>query len=440
MSALIQFSVTNYRSFHETAVLSMVAPAGTTEGTLRVPGNPSLHLLRVAALFGANASGKSNMLRALGALTALAQGHPLDAVVDPFRLTQEGAIAPTEFQWDGVVGEAQVSYVLVCTAREIQSEALYAVDSSGGETTVFEREPGSTDPLRLGAHMGAEGSVQRQFLSLNAQGTPRDQLLLRDLVLRSRDTPHRVALLDGLFDAFAKDVLFMTPSTAYDPFAKPEAEAARLRAVGDLLARYDTGIDALTVRPVEGVVPPEWRGSDPRLLALKQDFALKGIYLRDRGDPDAAPEVIELLADHRGADGRVAPLRFVDESDGTRRLLHMLPVLQLAVRGIRVLIDELDQSLHAAVAQQFLRDFLALRTDDQLLFTTHDSTILDVAELPSAAVWFVEKGLSGGSRLHSLAEVKSEQLERLTGQRAAAYLQGRFGGLPHIVSGRASGA
>ena len=434
MSALIQFSVTNCRSFAETATLSMVAPDGDAEGTLPVPGNPSLRLLRVAALFGANASGKSNLLRAMGSLKALAQGSALATCVDPFRLRTSSLSAPTEYQWDGVAGERQVRYVLLCTSREVVSEALYTIDAAQNEALVFEREPGAEAPLRLGAPMGGEGTDQRQFLSLNAQGTPRDQLLLRDLALRGRDTPHGVPLLDDVLRALTEDCFVFTPNTAYDVFQSAGEPAERLRAVGDLLRRYDTGIDSLTLRPVDAAPPTTPHDRDgPFAAQLRHDLAQSGIYLRPSPGDDRAMEVVELLARHRGHDAALPPLRFVDESDGTRRLLNLLPVLMLLPRGLRVLVDELDQSLHTAVAQQFIRDFLASREGDQLLFTSHDITLLDMPEIPAAAVWFVEKDREGASHLHSLAEVKPEQLARLGGQRAAGYLQGRFGGVPHIV-------
>lgn len=434
MSALIQFSVTNCRSFAETATLSMVAPDGCTEGTLPVPGNPSLRLLRVAALFGANASGKSNLLRAMGSLKALAQGLPLASCVDPFRMRAASLGAPTEYQWDGVVGERQVRYVLLCSSREVVSEALYTVDAAQNETLVFEREPGTEAPLLLGALMGADGTDQRQFLSLNAQGTPRDQLLLRDLALRGRGTPYGVPLFDDVLRALTEDCLVFTPTTVYDFFQSAREPAERLRSVGDLLRRYDTGIDSLTVRPVDAAPAASSHDREGLVAAqLRLDLAQSGIYLRPSQGDDRVMEVVELLARHRGHDPTLPPLRFVDESDGTRRLLNLLPALMLVPRGLRVLVDELDQSLHTAVAQQFIRDFLTSREGDQILFTSHDITLLDMPEIPAAAVWFVEKDAAGASHLHSLAEVKSEQLARLGGQRAAGYLQGRFGGVPHII-------
>jgi len=436
VNALIQFSVTNFRSFGRTAALSMVAPTGTTEGVMVVPAHPALRLLRVAALFGANASGKSNLLRAMWALTRLARGQALAVSVDPFRLTRAGFEAPTEFQVDAVLGDLRVTYVLSCTRLEVKAEALYATTQGAEEAVVFEREPGAEVPLTLGPMLGAEGSNQRQFFALNAEGTPRDQVLLHDLVERSRETPHRVALLDAFLEWLQRGFLHVRPETRVNLFAGGVDQEFVLSYLGDQLARYDTGIQKLTMGERHALDVNErrlLRGGDVQALAmLEGQLDRRGLFIQRSGDGAADLNIVSLMASHAQPEEEGEALSFVDESDGTKRLLHLLPLIRREVPPRCLLIDELDRSLHAAAAQQFVRDFLTARPDDQLIFTTHDTTLLDMPEIPPASVWLVEKDATGCSTLHSLAEVKPEQLAHFGGRFAAGYLQGRFGGVPHL--------
>lgn len=422
VNALIQFSVTNFRSFGGTAALSMEAPAAVDEAFVRVvPGHAALRLLPLAALFGANASGKSNLLRALEAVRRLVVGQPLKSVIDPFRLTRAGREAPTGFQMDAVVDGTRVTYVLACTRDAVCAEALYATEAGGAEEVVFERDAEAEPRVELGPRLGAADSVQRQFFALNAEGTPRDQLMLRDLAERSRDTPHRVALLEHLCRWMGEGLVSVGPSSPGPRLADLVDNPTVTAALGDALSRYDTGVRRLRFLP---------RALSP-FESLMAEVSPRGYYLRSK-QPDGSVEASELVAEHVGGEAEGPPLQFVDESDGTRRLLNLLPLLRPQPEGQCVLVDELDRSLHAAAAQQFVRDFLASRPTDQLIFSTHDISLLDMPELPPASVWFVEKDGAGCSNLHALSEVKPAQLERLAGHFSAAYLQGRFGGVPHL--------
>ncbi len=216
-------------------------------------------------------------------------------------------------------------------------------------------------------------------------------------------------------------------------------EDTLLQTLGDAMSRYDTGVRTLSLHEVDGgsslgrfaASSRDDLNEPPSTAVLKSLMNERGLYQRPSRNT-AAPRLVELRTTHEGQSSDDPPIQLVDESDGTRRLLNLSPVLLARRAGQCVLIDELDRSLHAAAAQQFVREFLAARPDDQLLFTTHDTTLLDMPELPPACVWFVEKDASGCSSLHSLAEVKPEQLARFGGRFAAGYLQGRFGGVPHL--------
>jgi hypothetical protein len=132
-----------------------------------------------------------------------------------------------------------------------------------------------------------------------------------------------------------------------------------------------------------------------------------------------------------------AAMDIFEESDGTQRLLDLAPVLYhskspSSVEASIFVIDELERSLHPLLTRLFLGHFLGQTAGptSQLIFTTHDTNLLDLALLPRDAVWFVEKNRQGASSVYSLAEFNGDQLDKLGGRVEEGYLQGRFGAIP----------
>jgi len=154
-------------------------------------------------------------------------------------------------------------------------------------------------------------------------------------------------------------------------------------------------------------------------------------------------DVLDLWAKHRSPDGAEIELNISEESDGTRRLLDLAPLLHPEDDNVHTLciIDELDRSLHPLLTQQFLQRFLAgQRQSSQLVFTTHDTSILDFNNLLSRdSLGFIEKDPSGASVTYPLSELNQAQVdevERLGHGLADGYLQGRFGAIPFFGARR----
>ncbi|RYE75668.1 MAG: ATP-binding protein, partial [Myxococcales bacterium] len=156
---------------------------------------------------------------------------------------------------------------------------------------------------------------------------------------------------------------------------------------------------------------------------------------------DDGDEMIERsLSFVHESDGLQVSLTEDSESDGTRRLLDLLPILYAASKaGEQIfLIDEIDRSLHTSLTRYVIDDFLRTASaspsgHDQLIFTTHDTNLLNGRLLHPASIWFVEKDRAGASHLHSLAEYDPAQLTVLTEHLEDGYLQGRFGAIPFLA-------
>ena len=142
--------------------------------------------------------------------------------------------------------------------------------------------------------------------------------------------------------------------------------------------------------------------------------------------------LIRLEAQHHGNDGSVVSFDFAKESAGTQQLAHLLPILFDLLSSEKVyIVDELDHSLHALLPKLFLGNYLkavSKQHHSQLIFTTHDTNLLDLNLLRKDEIWFLEKNEQGASQLYSLINLKMNS--DLNIQKA--YLQGRFGGIPFI--------
>jgi AAA15 family ATPase/GTPase len=149
-------------------------------------------------------------------------------------------------------------------------------------------------------------------------------------------------------------------------------------------------------------------------------------------DPDDSSKVIRrnLSATHN-VGGHTFSLPFDEESDGTRRFLHLLPALYYLTNSPKVfVIDELDRSLHALLSHALLKFFVEAcpGANQQLIVTTHETHLLDLDLLRRDEIWFVEKDAQQQTRLYSLADLKVRKDLRIE----KSYLDGRFGGVPFI--------
>ena len=144
---------------------------------------------------------------------------------------------------------------------------------------------------------------------------------------------------------------------------------------------------------------------------------------------------LKIVLEHSTRSGSTVAFPLAEESDGTQRLLHLLPVLFHRTKGPCTVIDELDRSLHTSLTRRFVEEFMAMASGamSQLIFTTHDTNLLNGRLLPPGAIWFVEKDDDGASHLHSLAEYPAAQIEHLLEHLEEGYLQGRFGAIPFLA-------
>jgi hypothetical protein len=422
---LIRFEVANFRSILEPAELSMVAVDQDREEA-RSSVNLGESLLPVAAIFGPNASGKSNVLAALAWLR--------DAVSDSVRYWEDEIpvesfaldTTPVElsaFSIELLLDDVRFEYELEVTRQEVIHEGLFHYPDKR-RRRIFERDGDDFKIQRgLGGISGTRSLLTRQTLALSAA--------------RRFPEPLIAKFAQELLDA--RTIGFSRRSGLFSGGMPPPSTR---RWFIDRSDRQPTLFDDLDDRPVTRF--EEDRAQALALLRLA-DLGIVDVLVDEEettyrqpgsrrylAEPEARPRTkrsrIRLV--HHTASGGL-PLDFDAESQGTQAWFRLIgPVLGALRNGSLLLFDELDLSIHPTLSAELIRLFHDPATNPrgaQLIFSSHDTTLLN--HLNRDEVWLTEKSGIGSTKLGALAEFAGERVRR-SRNLEDGYLQGRFGALP----------
>lgn len=420
---LIEFSVANYRCFRDRVTLSMEAEPRLSERDKRVDARnvaetPEGRLLRVVGIYGANASGKSNLLGAMQTLRSLVlhsarEGQAGDVLpVDAFRLDVGSVHEPSELEIVFSHEGTQYRYGLAATKTRVEREWLWTwTTDDEDEQLSFER---NTNAYEVGPSWQRDPSVEHK--------TRKEALHLS--VAAAFNHPQAMKLLDWF---------------------------RRLRLINNA---YELGNRSQTTE----LLGDQTHGTAIRTLIRRLDFGIDDLKVIE---PDPV-QLRQLLGDQRPSrefleQASIAWARIVairggvhfdlqrDESAGTLKAFELAGPLVLALaRGDVVMIDELDARLHTLLAKQLVELFQDPETnphDAQLVFTSHDTNLLTRTLLRRDQLWFVEKSRkTHASDLYSLAELRLEDGKgvRNDARYEQDYLQGKYGAIPFFGSLRAA--
>ncbi|WP_449060960.1 AAA family ATPase [Planomonospora algeriensis] len=410
---LIRFEVANFRSVLDPVELSMVA-VDRDRAEARPAPNLGESLLPVAAVFGPNASGKSNVIAALTWLRNAVQdslrfwddGIP----VEPFAFSG-GGDRPSEFTIEAVVSGVRFEYVVELDRQAVRYEALFHYPEKK-RRRIFERE-------------GNELKLQRGLGSLS--GT-RELLTARTLALsiaRRFEEPLVSDFAHGLTSTQTLGLMSRSKRPSYYGSARSTLRWFEDASDGDQLSL--PGFEELD---------RSFQADRNQALALLRlaDLGIDDVMIDDQEIPylEGTRTQRRVRLVHRTAHERV-PLDFAVESEGTRTWFQLIgPVLAALRSGSLLLFDELDASLHPTLSMQLIRLFHDPTTNPagaQLVFTSHDTSLLN--HLNRDEVWLTEKTEEGMTRLGALAEFAGERVRR-SQNLEKAYLHGRFGALPDV--------
>ena len=413
---LLRFGVSNRLSMRDRQELSLTASSlrDPTGGLIDCPSAPSGFVLPAILIYGANASGKSNLVDSIRIMREMVlgshrKGKPGGGVQArrPFALDPASALNPTCFDIDFIMEGVRYHYGFEASDEAFLSEWLYAFPK-GYRRTLFEREG---DDFHFGRGLGGQNKTIAALVRPNSL-----------YVSAAAQNDHEK--LSGVF-AYFQSICGVSgmaiPGAAASSYFVEEEPDDR---VIDFLAKSGTGI--MEFRRKEYQLPEEYRAFQREVAAMAHRM-LKAPLSSD-GDDDDKEVAIEL--GHRGHDGKSVFLSLDSESAGTRRLLVMLDfVFQALDQGMPICVDELDASLHTHASEAVLALFCSRDTNPkgaQLIATTHDSELMRSSVLRRDQLWFTDKDACGATRLYPLTDIRTRSGDDF----AKGYLQGRFGAVP----------
>ncbi len=418
---LIEFNVTNYRSIRETQTISMAASKyykgleQTNCFDSNVSGLPSL--LRTAVIYGPNAGGKSNLMRAMQFMQAFVlsshshqEGQKINVM--PFALSTESRVQPSEFEVFFIQGNVRYQYGFAVTSVRITREWLLAYPE-GKAQRWFERVyDQKTD--RENWYFGSKFMGRKQVWQ---DATRKNALFLSAAIQLNNEQ------LKPVFGWFQHTLTIIPPQAPINiKFTLDQCESSEgKQRIMEFLKSADLTIAGIDIKKVK--VP-----FTPGILPTDMPQQAKEKITRDMQDK----EIPLIFFQHRDDHGELVPINLSDESDGTQKLFAFAgPWLDVFAKGRILFVDEMDTSLHPLLVRFLVENFhntAVNRNNAQLVFTTHDTSVLDADLFRRDQIWFVEKNRDSATRLYPLSDFsprKGEALEKW-------YLKGRYGALPFI--------
>lgn len=441
---LVSFSVANFRSFSEEQTFSLVASgrlSGTHDNhTVPIPDSDK-RVLRIGVIYGANGAGKSSLFKALEYFEKLAIfGTKVNGTGRaPFKFSsiKDG---PSSFDLQFISNDSLYRYGIVLDDRFIKEEWLVKVVGQR-EEPIYDRITNDAGEVVIHASGLPSGSKAALLAEV---GGPDNQTFLATLNATVKETDLTGALQDVL--VWFKERLNLTPPDGtIEPVGHMLADNLEFRDFASgFLRDSSTGVHELEVDKEE-VSEEQLERLLPKSLysQIKQDLDSRQSKVAIVQYPNGQELIVErtdanifyrlsVHATHKPeGSNEVSKLSFNEESDGTRRLLQLLPALHLSKsRSPIYFIDEIDRSMHPMLIWKFLQSFLTNCSDhlSQIIVTTHESNLLDLDLLRRDEIWFAEKGLDLGTRIYSLSDFRVRKDLEIRKH----YLQGRFGAVPFL--------
>ena len=405
----IEFTVENFRSIKNAMKLSLVASPAREHYDSHVIsadlpiGLRNLPLLRSAAIFGPNAAGKTNLIEALHSMQKMV-GHSarlkFSPLVSPFILDSYSTKSPTTFELVGCVDNMRFQYGFSANQYIVFEEWLYAWPK-GRQQLWFNRNTSESKEVKckFGEKLFGDKEVWRR-------ATRPDSLLLSTAAMLNGKQ------LTPIYDWFSKKLHVGGIGGWGRDFTTKWCEGERKGEIVNFIRSADIAIADLRFSE-EDLSPEEFATDTPSLI-------------KNRGRR-------KLYAKHQTKQGHLAELNLDDESSGTQKIFEFAgPWLHTLENGHIIVFDELHEHLHPTLLRYLINQFHNQKMNKrnaQLIFTTHDTSVLSQEILRRDQIWFCERNAKQETEFFPLTDFSPrrgfENLER-------SYLGGRYGAIPYL--------
>lgn len=410
---LIEFRVRNYRSIRDEIVVSFAASNDKklADTHLAMTGIKNLaHVVRSAVVYGPNASGKSTLLQALAFMravvaesaTIIQPGQSYN--VQPFRLDADCVVQPTEFEISFILNGMRHQYGFSLTPERIIDEWLLVYRTAKPQQWFSRRfdEKSQSSTYEFSTHLTGPRKLWEESTRPNA-------------LFLSTAAQLNSELLGPVFRWLVEQSIYFGAGLTPPPDRTTELLQTDIgkRAVRDFLASADISISDVLSVPRQG-------------FQQKIMFGPEGTKVTREEQEVLMPQFVHKT--ERGS----ANFELHEESQGTQRLYALVaPILDVLKHGRLLIVDELDSSLHPLLVRWLVRMFHQPELNPlgaQLLFTTHDTSLLDRTLFRRDQIWFTEKDRDQATQVYPLTDFSPRETEAWE----RGYLIGRYGAVPFL--------
>ncbi len=436
---LIRFIAKNIYSFKEETDFNLF-PNKTQRLNHHKIAHNNVEILRLSAIYGANGSGKSNLIKAISLLdTMIKKGKLLDDIDDnKFKLCEANSKIPISLGIEFYI-KSKIYYYTITFENDIILNEYLAESKNETDVLIFDRnfENGTLSINFFKDYIKNERN--RLFVDiLSEKLIQKNELLLSFLNDKYSDEFVDIKIA---YEWFKNTLVIIKPN------AKPEGIAHILDTDNNLIefANYfvpnlNTGISNISVEKklAENVVENVSDDKIGNILSkIKKDPNFMSVVTHKETNEEysivnesGTVFIKRLITNHLNDKGTFTEFSLGMESDGTKRLIDFLPAINDILKEETVyLIDEIERSIHPITIKQIISKISADKTaKGQLIFTTHESCLLDQEILRPDEIWFAQKDIDGASKLYPLSDFNIHNTANIEN----GYLNGRYGGIPFL--------
>lgn len=440
---LAKLLVENFKSFDALTEMTMISSTKIrAKENHRIKVGSNTRILKHAIIYGANASGKTNLIDFFNFFkTTVEKGLPLWSTKAFCRHNAVNEEKQSTFELQFSINGKFYAYGFsaILSERKITGEWLYELYQNGSSKCIFERE--CLSEPKLGESINITTEERNRFKTYSKDFEDKTETLFLSEMNRGKsfDDDSNLQVFKRVYNWICTHLVIITPSSRLKDF-QYYFDTDSLVNVSKLISSFDTGISNIRTEEIDlaelsKMLPKqifidvtnkvkehmsETRRSYFRLSG-RSDTCFFNIEVKDKEEP----KITTIKLRHGMS---IYDFDFEEESDGTRRLFDLIDMLLTKDEDMVFVVDELERSLHPKLTSQFLDLFDELHANDkiQLIFTTHESSIMDQNLFRRDEIWFIERDDKNLSKLYSLDRFK----ERYDKKLSKAYLEGRYGAIP----------
>lgn len=430
---LVRFFVSNFLSFHEEVEFNML-PGNFKVHKNHIYPTTKVDLLKSAAIYGANGSGKSNFVKAIHFLhDVVVKGSIIqnDVKYSPFKLDANNREKESTFGLECFTNNKYYLYSIKIQNNIIFEESLVQTfpNNPNKENLIFTRYI-QKGKIKIDLNPKFIKSDKEKYrYEIYAEDLQSDESLINKIQDKLKE-------VRSVFKWFENNLWILYPESKYLTTLRLCNDDSYKEFLNEIIPRLDTGMIGIDVERIpfsEFFSEDEEEKKSEFIEKLKRRRGL--IHFFKKGKEYVAMKidktfyVIKVKTFNENLQGEHIAFDPEEQSDGTRRIMDLLPAIKLIMSHEAVfIVDEIDRSIHASLIKELVSYFMESQSKGQLIFTTHESSLLDFDILRADEIWLTEKNENRSTQMYSLSDFKP----RYDLDIRRGYFAGRFGGIPHL--------